>query len=126
MELRQGIDITSVKRMEKAIVRQGARLVNRIFTSGERAYCEGKRMKYEHYAARFAAKEAVMKAVGVKRKDRFRFGEIEVRRQPTGKPYIYLSGITRKRFGLPEKFQMELSITHEREYAMATVLIVIP
>ncbi len=126
MELRQGIDITSVKRMEKAIVRQGVRLVNRIFTSGERAYCEGKRMKYEHYAARFAAKEAVMKAVGIKRKDRFRFGEIEVRRQLTGKPYIYLSGVTRKRFGLPKKFQMELSMTHEREYAMATVLILIP
>ena len=126
MELRQGIDIASVKRMGEAIKRRGSRILQRIFTAEERAYCESKRMKYEHYAARFAAKEAVMKAVGVKRKDRFRFGEIEVRRHPTGKPFIYLSETTRKRFGLPEKFQMEVSLTHEREYALASVLILLP
>ncbi|HXV27696.1 MAG TPA: holo-ACP synthase, partial [bacterium] len=116
----------NVKRIEAAIKRRGTRLTHRIFTAQERGYCESKRMKYEHYAARFAAKEAVMKAVGVKRKDRFRFGEIEVRRHPNGKPFIYLSEITRKRFSLPGQFQIEVSMTHERDIAMASVVIVIP
>jgi holo-[acyl-carrier protein] synthase len=126
MEIRQGIDITSVRRMKEAIERRGLRFIQRVFTREEQAYCEAKRMKYEHYAARFAAKEAVMKAVGVKRKDRFRFREIQIRRQATGKPYAYLSPIMCERFGLTGKFQMELSMAHEREYAIATVLIVLP
>ncbi len=67
-----------------------------------------------------------MKAVEVKRKDRFRFREIEVKRQPTGKPQIVLSATTRKRFGLPAKYQIELSMAHEREFAIATVLLVLP
>ena len=83
-------------------------------------------MKYEHYAARFAAKEAAMKAFEIRRKDRFRFREIQVRRRPTGKPYIHLSAETRKRFGLPDTYQVELSMAHEREYAIATVLLVLP
>jgi holo-[acyl-carrier protein] synthase len=126
VEIRQGIDVVNVKRMERAIQRGGDRFLRRVFSDEERAYCESKRMKYEHYAARFAAKEAVMKAVQVKRRDRFRFREIEVRRQATGKPSVYLSPTTCKRFGLPAKFQMELSMAHEREYAIATVLLFLP
>ena len=70
MEIRQGIDITSVRRMKEAIGRHGRRFLDRIFTPGEQAYCESKRMKYEHYAARFAAKEAAMKAFEVRRENR--------------------------------------------------------
>lgn len=126
MKLLQGTDITDVRRIRESIEKHGERFIRRIFTHAERAYCESKRMKYEHYAARFAAKEAVMKAVEVKRKDRFRFREIEVKRQPTGKPQIVLSATTRKRFGLPAKYQIELSMAHEREFAIATVLLVLP
>ena len=92
MKIRQGTDITNVRRIQESIERHGDHFLNRIFTSAERSYCESKRMKYEHYAARFAAKEAVMKAVEVKKKDRFRFREIEVKRHATGKPHIHLSG----------------------------------
>ena len=122
MEIRQGIDITSVRRMKKTIERRGMFFVRRVFTSGERRYCENKRMKYEHYAARFAAKEAVIKAIGVDSSSP-RFREIEIRRHATGKPYIYLSRRTRQSFGLPSKFQIELSLAHEREYAIASVII---
>ena len=125
MLLRQGIDITSVRRMEEAIRRRGKRFVQRIFTPAETAYCETKRMKYEHYAARFAAKEAAMKAFEVRRENRYRFREIEVRRAPTGKPFLYLSKISRKRFRVPARCQMEVSMSHEREFAIATVLMVV-
>ena len=57
-----GIDIVSVSRMRLAIERQGKRFLDRIFTKAEQAYCDTKRNKYENYAARFAAKEAVIKA----------------------------------------------------------------
>ncbi|MDD5217668.1 MAG: holo-ACP synthase [Candidatus Omnitrophica bacterium] len=126
MDIRQGIDITNVRRMREAIERRGERFIQRIFTADERAYCESKRMKYEHYAARFAAKEALMKAVEVKRKDRYRFREIEVRRYPTGKPFIFLKDIMYQRFQLPRNAQIELSMAHERDQAIAVVLIVMP
>lgn len=126
MEIRQGIDITNVGRMQKAMERRGSRFARRIFTAEERAYCDRKRMKYEHYAARFAAKEAVMKAMEVRRENRYRFREIEVRRRPTGKPFIWISPTSRKRFRLPSRYQMELSMAHERDIAIATVLLILP
>ena len=126
MKITQGIDITSVRRMQDAIKRRGEAFIKRIFTADEQAYCETKRMKYEHYAARFAAKEAAMKAFEIRRENRYRFREIEVRRAPTGKPSIYLSEESRKRFRVPKNCQIELSMAHEREYAVATVLIVYP
>ena len=124
MNLSQGIDISSVKRMQKSVERGGKLFLNRIFTSDEQKYCESKRMKYEHYAARFAAKEAAMKAFEIRSENSFRFREIEVRRAATGKPFIYLSSASRKRFRVPTGSQMELSMAHEREFAIATVLLI--
>ena len=112
--------------MEKAAVRQGRRFLDRIFTPGERAYCESKRMKYEHYAARLAAKEAVLKAIGIREKNHGRLREIELRRKATGKPFLILSAAARKHFKLPSKFQIEVSVAHEREHAIASVLLILP
>jgi holo-[acyl-carrier protein] synthase len=126
MQIFQGIDITSVSRMQAAVERRGKPFLNRIFTPQEQAYCETKRMKYEHYAARFAAKEAAMKAFEIRKGNRYRFREIEVRRAATGKPFIYLSPKARKLFGVAAKNQIELSMAHEREFAVATVIMVKP
>ena len=126
MQIRQGIDIVSVERLEQAAKRHGERFLNRIFTAGERAYCDSKRFKFEHYAARFAAKEAMMKAMEIRRKDRFRFREIEVKRRPTGKPEISISTESRGRFGLSGKIQIELSMAHERKFAVSFVLLMLP
>lgn len=123
MQLRQGIDITNVKRFEEAARRHGNRFLDRIFTAGERTYCESKRFKYEHYAARFAAKEAMMKAMEIRHQNQFRFREIEVRRRPTGKPEIYLSPESARRFGLPRGVRIELSMAHERSHAVSFVVL---
>ena len=125
MTLRQGVDISSVRRMRQAVERHGKRFLQRIFTPQEIAYCETKRMKYEHYAARFAAKEAAMKAFEIRREHRYRFREIEIRRAATGKPGIFLSELSRKRFRVPKHCQIELSMAHEREFAIATVVMVL-
>lgn len=116
-----GTDIVSVSRMRGVIERQGRRFLNRVFTSGEQAYCETKRNKFENYAARFAAKEAVIKAKGGG-KGRFAFSSIEVKRGMFGKPEIYLSRAARKILGIKPAAQFLLTMAHEREFATATVV----
>lgn len=125
MEVLHGIDIVSVRRMECAMRSGGSRFSSRIFTPAETAYCQPMRMRYEHYAARFAAKEAFIKAAKVIR-NAPDLKEIEVRRRPSGKPYIYLSPAARRKVVLPRGSRIELALSHERSYAMASVIIVIP
>ena len=126
MQIRQGVDIVSVERLEEVAKRHGQRFLDRVFTSGEQAYCETKRFKYEHYAARFAAKEAMMKAMEIRRQNRLRFREIEVQRRPTGKPEIGMSPESRRRFGVPKGARIELSMAHERAYAVSFVVLYLP
>jgi holo-[acyl-carrier protein] synthase len=83
-------------------------------------------MKFEHYAARFAAKEAVLKALKIRPRKGQRLSGIEVKREATGKPFVALAAGIRKQLFVPTKAQIELSIAHERQYAIATVVIVIP
>ena len=103
----------------------GARFRQKVFSPAEIRYCESKRFKYEHYAARFAAKEAVMKALNLEGKDTYRFREIEIRRTPTGKPCVHFSPAARKAFGLPKKYRLEISLTHERDWAIATAILIL-
>ena len=104
----------------------GRAFLDRVFSSAEQAYCGSKRMKFEHYAARFAAKEAVLKALKVRPRKGQRLSGIEVKREATGKPFIEIARESRRLLCLPARAQVELSIAHEHEYAIATVVIVIP
>ncbi|MFA7254694.1 MAG: holo-ACP synthase [Candidatus Omnitrophota bacterium] len=127
MKILQGIDLVKVERMERMIGRpSGQAFLNRVFSTSEQAYCGSKRMKFEHYAARFAAKEALLKALKVRPKKDRRLSGIEVGREATGKPFIALNAESRKQLRIPSQAQIELSVAHEREYAIATVVIVIP
>ena len=99
---------------------------HRVFTASEIRYCESRHFKYEHYAARFAAKEAVMKALNLGGKNTYRFREIEIRRRATGKPYVHFSPAARRAFGLPKKYRLEISLTHERDWAIATAILIRP
>ena len=116
-----GTDIVSVRRMQEAISRQGKRFLDRIFTKDEQAYCETKRNKFENYAARFAAKEAFIKANGGGR-GRFNFHDIEVKRGLKGKPYLFFSPAARRVFSISSKAEFLLTMAHEREFAVATVV----
>ena len=113
--------------MEQMIGRSSGQVfLDRVFSAAEQDYCGSKRMKFEHYAARFAAKEAILKALKIRPKMNQRLSGIEVGREATGKPFIVLDLESRKRLRVPAQAQIELSIAHEREYAIATVVIVIP
>ena len=89
-----GVDLAEVDRIRDALERPatGGRFRSRVFTAGEQAYCERRRRKYESYAARFAAKEAVMKALGRGWSREVAWIEIEVVRQRGGRPTIQLHG----------------------------------
>ena len=123
MRIRQGIDIVQVERIRQSIEKHERLFLDKIFTPSEQAYCESQRRKYEHYAARFAAKEAVVKALRASGKRSWTLREIEIIREGTGKPAVKLSSQVRRRLGLSGKARIEISLSHERECAVAAAVL---
>ncbi len=117
-----GVDIAEVERVKAAIERHGEAFLRRIYTPGERAYCEKYRNKYERYAGRFAVKEAAMKALGTGWRKGIRWVDIEVERQKGGKPVLVLHGVARARAEELGVKNMAMSITHTEEEAFAEVI----
>jgi len=120
-----GIDLVEVARIQRALEnsKTGLRLRNRIFTEKEIQYCEGKHQgKYQSYAGRFAAKEAVMKALGRGWGSQVAWLGIEILPGPGGKPEVRLSNKTSAFADQLGITQCALSITHTESYAMATVV----
>jgi holo-[acyl-carrier protein] synthase len=117
-----GLDIAEVDRIEEAIARHGAPFLERLFTPAEVSYCERHKDRYERYAARFAAKEAAMKALGTGWSRGVRWRDIEVAREPGGKPTLRLAGEARQiADGLGVK-HISLTITHSGNLALAQVI----
>lgn len=126
MRVLQGIDIVNVRRIRKIAEEQGKPFLERVFSREEIAYCSPRRMKHEHFAARFAAKEAFIKAVSLVTSIALPLNEIEVRHHASGRPFIRLSPALRKKIGLPGDASIDLSLSHERDYAVASVIILLP
>lgn len=118
-----GIDIAEVPRIAEAIRRFGERFINRIFTDGEIRYCESKANRVERYAARFAAKEAGMKALGTGWSRGIRWKDIEVQRQPGGRPTLVFYGRAAEFAAKIAVNNVALSLTHTAEQAMAQVIL---
>ena len=117
-----GLDIAEIDRIEAAIKRHGAPFLERLFTPAEVSYCEQHKNRFERYAARFAAKEAAMKALGTGWSRGVRWRDIEVARQPSGKPTLHLAGAAPPiADGLGVK-NIALSITHSGNLALAQVI----
>jgi holo-[acyl-carrier protein] synthase len=118
-----GIDIAEVPRIREAIERHGERFLKRIFTEGEIQYCESKANRVERYAARFAAKEAGMKAIGTGWNHGVRWRDIEVARKPGGRPTLLLHGKAAEFAAKLGATNIALSLTHTAEEAMAQVIL---
>jgi len=118
-----GIDIAEVPRVAEAIERYGQRFLQRIFTEGEIRYCESKANRVERYAARFAAKEAGMKALGTGWNHGVRWRDIEVRRPPGGRPTLEFHGKAGEFASNMGVTNIALSLTHTAEEAMAQVIL---
>ena len=116
-----GLDLARIDRFEKVHARHGDRLLERLFTDGERAYCDRRASRMASYAGRFAVKEAVMKALGTGVRG-VGWRDIEVLPNRRGKPLVFLYGRGAAR---AEKIQLrglEVSMTHSRDYAIASVV----
>ena len=119
-----GIDLVQITRMREVIARWDERFLRRVFTDGEIAYCRGRRDPVPHFAARFAAKEAGLKALGTGLSLGVSWRELEVRRERGQAPVLVLSGRSRD-IGLARGGQrMLLALTHEGDYAMAQAMLV--
>lgn len=117
-----GVDIAEVDRMQAAIGRRGESFLKRVFTPAEVAYCERHKMKFERYAARFAAKEATMKALGTGWGNGVRWVDLEVAREPSGKPTMRLHGRARELAEQMGVRNISLSLTHSGNTAFAQVI----
>jgi holo-[acyl-carrier protein] synthase len=117
-----GTDLTEVGRIEKTIAQFGDRFLNRVYTAGEIAYCRRKKSFAESFAARFAAKEAGAKALGTGISHGVSWKEFEVRREPTGKPSLHLSGRAEELAKALGVARISLSLTHTKDMALAVVV----
>jgi holo-[acyl-carrier protein] synthase len=118
-----GIDIAEVPRIRQSLARFGDRFLHRIYTPGEIRYCDSKANRVERYAARFAAKEAAMKALGTGWSHGVRWRDCEVVRLPGGRPAIAFHGKAGEiaaRLGVKNA---ALSLSHTAEQAIAQVIL---
>ena len=118
-----GVDIAEVHRIEQAIARYGQAFLSRVFTAAEIEYCERHRHRFERYAARFAVKEATMKALGTGWANGVRWVDIEVARLPSGQPTLALQGATRKHAERLGMRRANVTITHSGDIALAQVIL---
>ena len=118
-----GVDMAEVSRVREAIERHGERFLKRIFTPAEIAYCRRHKDCYERFAARFAAKEAAMKALGTGWRRGVTWQDFEVSNLPTGKPCLQLSGKALEIYRGLGGSHLFVSLTHTGAYALAQVVI---
>lgn len=118
-----GIDLVDIDRMEKIIERWGDPFLNRIFTSGEIGYCSGRARSAGHYAARFAAKEAFLKSLGMGLFEGIGFQEVEVILLDSGKPELRLHGKAQSIAAGRGLSLLWLSLSHSGRTATAVVLL---
>ena len=117
-----GIDIVETKRIEKSIREFGDRFLDRIFTPAERTYCEQMKNSALHYAARFAAKEAVAKAFGTGIGKNLAWTDMEILRNEAGKPFLVLSGVGKEFAKENGIVDVPVSLSHGQDYAVANAI----
>jgi holo-[acyl-carrier protein] synthase len=116
-----GVDLIRVERMREAVERWGEKFLHRVFTDREIAHCFNARDPHLSLAVRFAAKEALIKAIGTTAGASFK--DIEVLNDELGKPYIAVTGKLKVFFEIKEVRKAHLSLSHEKEYGVASVVL---
>ena len=114
-----GVDLVEVERFSHSIERWGDRLLRRLFAPSELAYAQGRKSSVQHLAARFAAKEAVVKALGAPKGLGLKWVDLVISNNPQGQPQVSFLG-TLSRWA---DHQVQLSLTHTKQFAVATALV---
>ena len=121
MKIRTGIDMIEIERIKQSIEDTEGKFCERVYTEKETEYCESKKtQKYQHYAARFAAKEAFFKAVSPLLENKYDIGwkDMEVLNDESGRPYVHI--LSEK---VPNIENIDISISHCKAYAIANVTV---
>jgi holo-[acyl-carrier protein] synthase len=118
-----GIDLCDIDRVEKSIAKYSEAFANKILHPSEKAIFDSTKYKARFLAKRFAAKEAFAKALGTGIAEGVTLPDIEVKNDPLGKPYLVLHGKTQKKLGLINAPHVHLSISDEKHFAIAQVII---
>ncbi len=121
MVLGLGIDIIEIERIKESVERLGIRFLEKIYTQGEIEYCSGKANKYQHFAARFAAKEAVYKAIASSWQPNIGWQDIEIYNEPTGLPVVKSKDKLKEFLGSDKS--LKISISHSRDYVTCVAII---
>ncbi|MBI5417849.1 holo-ACP synthase [Candidatus Poribacteria bacterium] len=117
-----GIDIIEIDRIKESALKWEEHFMDKIFSEGEIAYCKNKMNPYPHIAGRFAAKEAAIKAFG-SISHAIGFRDIEVKKEPSGAPYLVFSDFLKKFLEKNKISSYHLSISHSEKYAVAQVIL---
>ncbi|MCK4850175.1 MAG: holo-ACP synthase [Phycisphaerae bacterium] len=120
--LGHGVDVIECPRLAKMLTHHGDRLLQRVFTTHEQAYCQQHKERIQHLAGRFAAKEAVLKALGTGMRGQMKWTDVQIANDDLGKPEIVLSGesaLVAERMGVT---RVLISIAHTREHAVASAI----
>lgn len=118
-----GVDVVELKQFSRVMGRHPRRFVERVFTESERAYCEGRPNKLLHYMARYAAKEAFLKALGTGYTMSIRWQDVQVLRERNGRVYLKLGGRARALCKSRGIRRVHVSLSHTRDHAVATVVL---
>lgn len=124
MVLGSGVDIIEVDRVKKAINKWGDSFLNKIFTEKEVAYSKRRRFAYQHLAARFATKEAVLKAFGGGWSRNLPWKDVEIVNDRKGKPEIILYGAAKTTYDKKRIKRIVVSMSHTRRYAVANAILI--
>ena len=120
MNIRIGTDIIEISRIKKSIEDTDNKFIERIYTNKEIEYCESRKsQKYQHYAVRFAGKEAVFKAISSMLKNKFEvdWKDREILNDSSGRPYVNIL-----KSKISDKINIDISLSHCKEYAVANVI----
>ena len=123
MKIRTGIDIIEVERIHQSVANSGPHFTERIYTKSEIEYCSSAANKYERFAARFAAKEAFVKALGTGFTGGISHTMVEIDKDNNGKPILKLHGRAQEELKKLKVISIDLSISHVRDTAAASVTI---
>jgi len=120
-----GIDVVEVERIGSSMDEFGEAFVKRIFTPNEIVYCKSQKRPAIHYAARFAAKEAIAKAFGTGIGKQISWLDMEISRQPSGEPKVIMSGGGEKYAQSLKVVDIKISLTHAEHYAAANAVVLV-
>ncbi len=119
-----GTDITECLRIARMIERHGELFINRVYTTEEISYCQSRKQATQHFTGRWAAKEAVLKALGTGWRRGITWRDVEVRNEPSGKPVVAVRGGAKEVVEQLGISQLLISISHCRSHATATAIAV--